>query len=120
MRAADSPRIPAQPPHSIEAEQSVLGALMLSNALWDELADKLAAADFFRADHQLIYGAIGRMLAARQTCDFVTLGEFLRNEGRLDEAGGLGYLGTLATDTWSVANAAAYAAIVRERARLRG
>ena len=112
--------LPKQPPHSIEAEQSVLGGLLLNNALYFELADKLAEADFYRADHQLIYRAIGELIGANKPCDFVTLTEHLRNQGRVDEAGGPSYLASLAVDTYSIANVLAYGEIVRERAVLRG
>ncbi len=111
---------PKLPPYSIEAEQSVLGGLMLDNRAWNELADRLAAEDFYREDHQLIYRAISELVGANRPCDFVTLSEHLKNQGRLDEAGGLAYLGTLANDTPSAANVLAYAEIVRERAVLRG
>ncbi|MBI3171729.1 MAG: replicative DNA helicase [Hydrocarboniphaga effusa] len=110
---------PKQPPHSIEAEQSVLGGLMLNNKAYFELADRLAAADFYRSDHQIIYRAIGELIGANKACDFVTLSEHLRHQSRLDEAGGVAYLGSLAVDTYSVANLLAYADIVRERSVLR-
>lgn len=110
---------PKQPPYSIEAEQSVLGGLMLDNRAWNELADRLAEVDFYRADHQLIYRAISDLVGAARPCDFVTLSEYLRTRGKLEEAGGLAYLGTLANDTPSAANVLAYADIVRERSILR-
>ena len=109
-----------QPPHSIEAEQSVLGGLMLNNKVYFELADKLRDADFYRADHQMIFRGIGELIGANKPCDFVTLSEHLRHQGRLDDAGGVAYLGSLAVDTYSVANLVSYAEIVRERAVLRG
>lgn len=112
--------LPKQPPHSIEAEQSVLGGLMLRNQNFPEVAELVTAEDFFRTDHQLIYRAISEMLAARKACDFVTLTEHLRNAGRLEEAGGASYLGSLAADSYSIANVLAYAEIIRERAILRG
>ena len=111
---------PQQPPHSIEAEMSVLGGLMLDNRIWHELADKLSAEDFYRADHRQIFNAIGRLLDANKACDFVTLSEHLRNQGALEAAGGIAYLGSLAVDTHSVANVRHYADIVRERSVLRG
>jgi replicative DNA helicase len=111
--------LPKQPPHSIEAEQSVLGGLMLDNRAFYDLADRLHATDFYRADHQLIYRAIGELISASKPCDFVTLSEHLRNQGRLDEAGGIAYLGSLAVDTYSVSNLLHYADIVRERSVLR-
>lgn len=111
---------PKQPPHSVEAEQSVLGGLMLNNRAWWDLADRLAEGDFYRADHQLIFRAIGEMIGANKACDFVTLSEHLRHQGKLDEAGGSQYLGSLAVDTYSVTNLLSYADIVRERSVLRG
>ena len=122
-RAATPARIqslPKQPPHSIEAEQSVLGGLMLNNRIWNELADKIVPEDFYRTDHQLIYRAICDLIGGGKACDFVTLTEHLRNQGRLEEAGGAGYLGSLAADTYSIANVVSYAEIVRERSVLRG
>ena len=122
-RPASAPRVqslPKQPPHSIEAEQSVLGGLLLNNALYFELADKLFDADFYRADHQMVFRGIGELIGANKPCDFLTLTEHLRNAGRLEDAGGAAYMATLAVDTYSIANVQAYAEIVRERAVLRG
>jgi replicative DNA helicase len=110
---------PKQPPHSIEAEQSVLGGLMLDNRVFYDLADVLEATDFYRADHQLIYESIGQLISANKPCDFVTLSEHLRNLGKLEEAGGIAYLGSLAVETYSVSNLKHYAGIVRERSVLR-
>jgi replicative DNA helicase len=111
--------LPKHPPHSIEAEQSVLGGLMLDNRPYYDLADRLSAEDFYRADHQMIYRAIGELISANKPCDFVTLSEHLRNQGKLEEAGGIAYLGSLAVDTYSVSNLLHYADIVRERSVLR-
>lgn len=111
---------PKLPPYSIEAEQSVLGGLMLDNRAWNELADRLSTEDFYRDDHQLIYRAICELVGSARPCDFVTLSEHLKARGQLDDAGGLAYLGSLANDTPSAANVLAYADIVRERAVLRG
>jgi replicative DNA helicase len=108
-----------QPPHSIEAEQSVLGGLMLNNNAWLELAGRLSDDDFYREDHRLIFRGVRELLEAGKPCDFVTLSEYLRARGSLDPAGGLSYLGALANDTPSAANVLAYADIVRERAVLR-
>jgi replicative DNA helicase len=122
-RAAGLARVqalPKQPPHSIEAEQSVLGGLLLDNRLFFELADKLFEEDFYRADHRLIFRAITELVQANKPCDFVTLSEHLRHQGRLEEAGGVAYLGSLAVDTYSVTNVSAYSAIIHERALLRG
>lgn len=107
------------PPHSVEAEQSVLGGLMLDNSAWDRVADILTADDFYRKDHQLIFASIGALAQSQQPCDVVTLSEHLDNRGELIFAGGLDYLALLASDTPSAANVVAYAQILRERAILR-
>ena len=107
------------PPHSVEAEQAVLGALMLDNVAWDSVADLLSAEDFYRPDHRLIFEAIAQVAGRSQPCDAVTLSDYLERQGRLDDAGGLAYLGTLARDTASAANVRAYAQLVRERSILR-
>jgi replicative DNA helicase len=110
---------PKTPPYSIEAEQSVLGGLMLDNRCWNDLADQVTADDFYREDHQLIFRAIAELVNNNRPCDFVTLSEHLRQREQLELAGGLAYLGTLANDTPSAANVIAYAQIVRERSVLR-
>jgi len=107
------------PPHSIEAEQSVLGGLMLNNRAWEEVGDLVYEEDFYRRDHRLIFRAIAELANKEQPQDVVTLSEFLNDHGQLEEAGGLAYLGTLANNTPSVANIKAYAQIVRERSILR-
>jgi replicative DNA helicase len=108
------------PPHSVEAEQAVLGGLMLDNSTWDAVADRLTADDFYRRDHQLIFAAIAELAGRSEPCDAVTLAEFLERRNQGTETGGLVYLATLARDTPSAANIRAYADIVRERAQLRG
>ncbi|HZR34963.1 MAG TPA: DnaB-like helicase N-terminal domain-containing protein, partial [Nevskia sp.] len=110
---------PKHPPHSIEAEQSVLGGLLLNNRAWYDLADQVSEEDFYTQDHRVIFRAIGELMARNQPCDFVTLSEHLRLQNKLEEAGGVAYLGTLAADTPSAANVRAYAEIVRERSVLR-
>lgn len=110
---------PKQPPYSIEAEQSVLGGLMLDNRAWHELTDRISDADFYRQDHQLVYRGISDLISANKPCDFVTLSDHLRDLGKLEDAGGLGYLALLCNDTPSAANVQAYAEIVRERSVLR-
>nr|WP_156885371.1 replicative DNA helicase [Acidihalobacter ferrooxydans] len=107
------------PPHSVEAEQAVLGGLMLDNSTWDQVADRINEADFYRHDHKLIFRAIGRLAEAGQPLDVVTLSEALERSGESEHAGGLAYLGALAKDTPSAANIRAYADIVRERSVLR-
>jgi replicative DNA helicase len=108
------------PPHSIEAEQAVLGGLMLDNQTWDQIADKIVERDFYRQDHRSIFRAIESLADKNQPFDVVTLSEWLEPRGELENAGGLSYLGVLAKDTPSAANIRAYADIVRERAILRG
>ena len=107
------------PPNSVEAEQALLGGLMLDNRAWDKVAGKVSEADFYRPDHRLIFVAIQELADRNEPRDAVTLSEFLERREQLTDAGGLGYLGTLAKDTPSAANIVAYADIVRERALLR-
>ncbi len=107
------------PPHSVEAEQAVLGGLMLDNSTWDTVADRLVAEDFYRRDHQLIFAAITELAGRSEPSDAVTLAEYLDRQGRQGDTGGLGYLATLVRETPSAANIRAYADIVRERAQLR-
>lgn len=107
------------PPHSIEAEQSVLGGLMLDNNSWERIADLVHEDDFYRRDHRLIYRAIRHLADESNPFDAVTLAEWLDKQNELDNAGGLSYLGTLAGNTPSAANIKAYANIVRERSVLR-
>ena len=107
------------PPHSLSAEQSVLGGLMLDNEAWDKIADKVAEDDFYRADHRLIFRAVADLADDNRPFDVVTLSGWLESNQKLEEAGGLAYLGTLAKETPSAANIAAYAEIVRERSIMR-
>ncbi len=107
------------PPQSIEAEQSVLGGLMLDNQRWDQVADRVSADDFYRKEHRLIFRAVATLCDANSPADVVTVSEWLEKNGELDGAGGLAYLGTLANNTPSAANIVAYADIVRERAVMR-
>lgn len=104
------------PPHSIEAEQSVLGGLMLENASWDWVADKIREDDFYRRDHRLIFRAISVLAEKSNPFDVVTVSEWLANNNELENSGDLAYLGELARNTPSAANITAYADIVRERA----
>ncbi|MFZ5592698.1 MAG: replicative DNA helicase [Pseudomonadota bacterium] len=107
------------PPHSVEAEQAVLGGLMLENSAWDQVADLIGEEDFYRRDHRLIFRAIGELAHRNIPFDVITLSEQLGAINELDNAGGLAYLGTLAKNTPTAANIKAYAAIVRERSVLR-
>lgn len=107
------------PPHSIEAEQAVLGGLMLDNEAWERVLDQVSDGDFYRHDHRLIFRAIHKLVDLNQPFDVVTLHEQLDREGQSSQVGGLAYLAELAKNTPSVANIKAYAAIIRERATLR-
>src|SRR3990172_6723018 len=107
------------PPQALEAEQSVLGGLMLDNEAWDRIADVLNENDFYQREHRLIFRAISAVSQEGQPADVVTVGEWLGDAAHLDHAGGLPYLTMLAAQTPSAANILAYAAIVRDRAVLR-
>jgi len=107
------------PPNSIEAEQSLLGGLMLDHTSWDKIADVVTADDFYRKDHRLIFSAIATLAEGANPCDVVTVSECLDNRSELDDAGGLEYLAALANETPGAANARAYARILRERSMLR-
>ena len=107
------------PPNSVQAEQALLGGLMLDKNAWDRVADRVGEADFYRPDHRLIFAAIRELAERNQPCDAVTLSEHLESRGELVDAGGLGFLGSLVRDTPSVANIVDYSKIVRERALLR-
>ncbi|HVL57849.1 MAG TPA: replicative DNA helicase [Burkholderiaceae bacterium] len=107
------------PPHSIEAEQAVLGGVLLDNAAWEKIADLLREEDFYRYDHRLIWQHLARLIERNQPADVLTMQDSLRSTGKLDEAGGLAYLNALATGTPSAANVRRYAEIVRDRSVLR-
>ena len=107
------------PPNSIEAEQSLLGGLMLDNAAWDKVADLIVASDFYRKDHRLIFAGIAELAETSNPCDVVTLSEFLDNRDELEASGGLEYLAMLSNETPGAANVRAYARILRERSTLR-
>ena len=107
------------PPHSIEAEQSVLGGLLLDNLAWDRAADLLGDSDFYRQEHRLIYAAVGALVNANKPADVITVFEQLQSLGKAEDCGGLRYLNALAQSVPSAANLRRYAEIVRERAILR-
>jgi replicative DNA helicase len=107
------------PPTSIEAEQAVLGGLMIAPAALSKIADWLTAEDFYRRDHRLIFGAIVSLAEKGQPVDAVTMGEWFDANGLSEQIGGTGYLVSLANVTPSAANIVAYAEIVAEKARLR-
>ena len=108
-----------KPPHSIDAEQSVLGGLMLDNSRWDDVSDKVVSADFYLRQHRIIFEGIRKLLEDSQPLDLVTLSELLEKRGVLDEIGGFAYIADLAKNTPSAANINAYADIVREKSVLR-
>jgi replicative DNA helicase len=107
------------PPHSVEAEQSVLGGLLLDNGAWDRVADFIHESDFYRFDHRLIFQHIGRLISATRPADVITVFESLTSAGKSDDVGGLAYLNALAQNTPSAANIRRYAEIVHDRAVLR-
>jgi replicative DNA helicase len=107
------------PPQSVEAEQSVLGGLLLDNQSWDRIADIITADDFYRREHRLTFNAIAALCEENSPADVVTVSEWLERSGELEHAGGLAYLGSLANNTPSAANIVAYAAIVRENSVMR-
>ncbi|MGJ7602978.1 replicative DNA helicase [Variovorax sp. LT1R20] len=107
------------PPHSIEAESSVLGGLLLDNGAWDRMGDLLVDGDFYRHEHKLIYAAIGGLINASKPADVITVFEQLQSLGKADDIGGLVYLNSLAQYVPSASNIRRYAEIVRERSILR-
>ena len=125
VRAVDDGVVPEgaghlkMPPNSVEAEQSLIGGLMLNKAAWDKVADVVTESDFYRKDHKLIFAAIAALVETGNPCDVVTISEYLERRGELGSAGGLEYLASLANETPGAANARAYANIVRERSVLR-
>ncbi|MBI5451226.1 MAG: replicative DNA helicase [Gammaproteobacteria bacterium] len=107
------------PPHSTDAEQSVLGGLMLDNKTWDTVAEILTEEDFYRKDHRLVFRALDQLAADNHPLDLVTVSEWLEKRNLLAEAGGQPYLGSLVRNVPSAANIRTYAGIVRERSILR-
>ncbi|WP_200384048.1 replicative DNA helicase [Rhodocyclus tenuis] len=107
------------PPHSLEAEQSVLGGLLLDNSAWDRIADLLSEGDFYRDEHRRIWRQISKLFERGKPVDAVTVAEALETAGQGEQTGGLAYLGELAANTPSASNIRRYAEIVRERAILR-
>jgi len=107
------------PPHSLEAEQAVLGGLLLDNSAWDRIGDVVAESDLYRLDHRQILRAIVRQIAENRPADAVTVAEALQSMGQLESVGGLAYIVALASNTPSAANIRRYAEIVRERSVMR-
>jgi replicative DNA helicase len=107
------------PPHSIEAEQAVLGGLMIDEFAWERMSDGLVSDDFYRKDHRVIFRAIVQLANESKPLDVITLHEALEREGHADAVGGLAYLAELAQNTPTAANIASYAEIVRDKALAR-
>ncbi len=107
------------PPHSLEAEQSVLGGLLIDNVAWDKIIDILKESDIYREDHRLIFRHIGQLIAASKPADVITVFESLKSVNKADEIGGLEYLNALAQNVPSAANIRRYAELVRDRGILR-
>ena len=107
------------PPHSVEAEQSVLGGLLIDNSASDRAGDLLTEGDFYRYEHKLIYSAMMALISVNKPADVITVFEQLKSLGKAEEVGGLAYLNALAQSVPSAANLRRYAEIVRERAILR-
>lgn len=107
------------PPHDVDAEQSVLGSLMISPDAWDKVADIIVADDFYKHAHRLIFNAIIRLINNNQSIDYLTIKSDLENHNQIEEAGGRAYLIELAKNTPSASNVAAYANAIRERAVIR-
>ena len=111
--------VPRQPPHSEDAEQSLLGGIMLEERAWDRVADIVSGMDFYRPDHRLIFAAMGDLVERNQPLDAITVGDHLQRQDKLDDAGGRAYLARLVGNTPGAANIRRYASIVREHAMLR-
>ena len=107
------------PPHSVEAEQSLLGGLLIDNEALDKISDVITSVDFYRHDHRLIFQHIMKVVEAKQPADIVTVGESLEKNAELVTVGGLAYLGLLSENTPTSANISGYATIVRERSIMR-
>ena len=107
------------PPHSIEGEQAVLGGLLLSPRAWDQVADVVTEADFYREDHRLVFRAIHELNDRGKPCDAVTVTEWFESHGKADQVDGGSYINQLTSSTPSAANVKAYAEIVREKSVLR-
>jgi len=107
------------PPHSVAAEQSVLGGLLLDNGAWDRIGDSLKESHFYRYDHRLIFQHITKLINSCRPADVITVYEALLAAAKAEEVGGLGYLNELAQNTPSAANIGHYAEIVRDKAARR-
>jgi replicative DNA helicase len=118
---SEDPQIAALrlPPHSVEAEQSLIGGLLLDNLAWDKIGDIVSEVDFYRDDHRRIFRRIKQLVEQGKPADVVTVFEAIEKHNEIDQAGGLAYLSEIANNTPSAANIRRYAEIVHERAVLR-
>lgn len=107
-------------PHSIEAEQAVLGGIMLNNEHWDNVSERIQAGDFYNYAHRTIFEQMVELVRHNQPIDIITLDQALKDKGVLQDVGGFAYLAELSKNTPSAANILAYADIVRDRSDLRG
>ncbi len=122
LRTVASPPVRSNvnvPPHSMEAEQSVLGGLMLDPRMWDQVVDRLHELDFYRHEHRAIFRSMYRLVEKNRPLDVLTVAEALREMNELTQVGGEVYLFELANNIPSTANIVAYSDIVRERSVLR-
>ena len=108
------------PPHSIEAERSVLGGLMLDDNAWDAVSERVSSQDFYRSDHRMIFRCMADLVERNQPLDIITISESLEAAGELENIGGLAFISDLASSIPTTTNINAYATIVRERATVRG
>ena len=107
------------PPHSIEAEQSILGGLLIDNKAIDRIAGQISASDFYRNDHRIIFTHISKLIDNNDPADIVTVAESLEQNAELTKVGGVAYLGLVADNTPTASNISGYAKIVRERSIMR-
>jgi replicative DNA helicase len=107
------------PPHSIEAEQSILGGLLIDNKAIDRIAGQVSASDFYRNDHRIIFTHISKLIDNNDPADIVTVAESLEQNAELTKVGGVAYLGLVAENTPTASNISGYAKIVRERSIMR-
>ena len=107
------------PPHSIEAEQAVLGSILLNDKCWDDVAENVVKEDFYRFEHRLIFEEMEKLMAQQAPVDLITLEQALKNREVIEQVGGFAYLAELSNNTPSAANVGAYANVVREKAIMR-
>lgn len=107
------------PPHSIEAEQAVLGSILLNDKCWDDVVENVVKEDFYRFEHRLIFEEMEKLMAQQAPVDLITLEQALKNREVIEQVGGFAYLAELSNNTPSAANVGAYANVVREKAIMR-